>query len=318
LELDRKQSLLGFNKLLRIAVVLGFVLIVIGAAVRATNSGLACPDWPLCYNQLIPYFDFQIFMEWFHRLVAAGFSFLILWIGFKLYKNKFLRKEFSLQLFAVAALLVVQIVLGGLTVLKLLDPKVVSLHLINAVALYTVLLTMVTKARQVIDLEAGVRPEKLQIPSMLKFALLALPVILFLQIYLGGLVSSNHAGLACPDFPMCHGKWFPPASFLVWLQVLHRYLAFVATALVIAAALGSYTVNLPPSMRFGLRVLPGLIVLQIFLGVANVYLQLPVLVTVMHLANAMLIYSFALVSAAELRMNVASQKLVSPAVQEAF
>ena len=47
-----------------------FALIVVGSIVRTTGSGLACPDWPLCHGRLIPPMQFNILMEWFHRLLA--------------------------------------------------------------------------------------------------------------------------------------------------------------------------------------------------------------------------------------------------------
>ena len=55
-----------------------YVLLVFGSAVRVHGAGLACPDWPLCFGEVIPALDFQVFMEWGHRvlagLVSLGFS----------------------------------------------------------------------------------------------------------------------------------------------------------------------------------------------------------------------------------------------------
>ena len=57
-------------------------LMAIGAATRVMNAGLACPDWPLCYGQVVPtqQMNLQVFLEWFHRLDASliGFSTIIL------------------------------------------------------------------------------------------------------------------------------------------------------------------------------------------------------------------------------------------------
>ena len=49
------------------------ILMAIGSATRVMNAGLACPDWPLCYGELVPtkQMNFQVFLEWFHRLDAA-------------------------------------------------------------------------------------------------------------------------------------------------------------------------------------------------------------------------------------------------------
>ncbi|MGL5834817.1 MAG: COX15/CtaA family protein, partial [Waterburya sp.] len=49
------------------------LLMAVGSATRVMNAGLACPDWPLCYGQLVPtrQMNLQVFLEWFHRLDAA-------------------------------------------------------------------------------------------------------------------------------------------------------------------------------------------------------------------------------------------------------
>ena len=136
-----------FSALLSWTAVLSFILIVLGSGVRATDSGLACPDWPLCHGQAVPMFDFQIFMEWFHRLIAGCVGILMLTATVQLFRHTLLRRAFTLQIIAAMVLLAVQIVLGGLTVLKLLDPATVSAHLTNALMFFTVLVWMATRAK---------------------------------------------------------------------------------------------------------------------------------------------------------------------------
>ena len=55
---------------------LTYALIVLGALVRAHGAGLACPDWPLCFGELVPRFDLRIAFEWSHRAIAGGISLL--------------------------------------------------------------------------------------------------------------------------------------------------------------------------------------------------------------------------------------------------
>jgi heme A synthase len=104
-------------------VVLMYALIVLGSIVRTTGSGLACPDWPLCQGRLFPPLEMNALIEWFHRLVALLVSVLLAatvgWVTF--------HRELHARLGALAGaallLLFVQILLGALTVWKLLDPR---------------------------------------------------------------------------------------------------------------------------------------------------------------------------------------------------
>src|SRR5262245_64396700 len=114
-----------------------FALIVVGSIVRTTGSGLACPDWPLCHGRLIPPLQFNVLVEWFHRLVALLVSLLLATtVGLVAF-----HRELRARLGALAGLAVLllgaQILLGALTVWKLLDPAIVGGHLAVALLLFS-------------------------------------------------------------------------------------------------------------------------------------------------------------------------------------
>jgi cytochrome c oxidase assembly protein subunit 15 len=107
----------------------------------------------------------------------------------------------------------------------------------------------------------------------------------WLQSLLGGMVSTHHAGLACPDWPTCLGEWFPPLHGLVGLQMAHRYGAYLLTAVVLGVATLARVAPDPAVRRAGTAALV-LVVSQVVLGVSNVLLGTPVWLSAAHLATA--------------------------------
>lgn len=96
-----------------------------GSYVRGRGAGLACPDWPLCYGQLVPEMTPLIFLEWFHRLVVLLLTLAIVATVVISWRQQLPQRYLALL---VLGLLLVQAVLGGLTVLVHLDVLVVALH----------------------------------------------------------------------------------------------------------------------------------------------------------------------------------------------
>jgi cytochrome c oxidase assembly protein subunit 15 len=177
-------------------------------------------------------------------------------------------------------LLFAQVMLGALTVWKLLSPAVVGSHLAVALMLFSTLLALSLAARtRVAPPAAAPRP-----PGLLPLFGLA-TVLTYAQALLGGAVSSSGASLACPDWPLCNGAWFPPLSGLVGLQVAHRWGAYVLCVVMVLVAIRSRVAPDPAVRAVGPAVLL-FVVAQAMLGVLNVLLQIPVWLTALHLANA--------------------------------
>lgn len=271
------QLALGFGALAGAT----FALVVLGALVRAHGAGLACPDWPLCFGQVIPELDLRVAFEWSHRVVAGWVALVFAGLALAALRERATRAVAAPWLAAGAVLLALQICLGALTVWLCLAPWTVVAHLVagNAFAA-TLLLISVRLARAA---AASSRALPALSPGARAFVTLAACAGVA-QVVLGGLVSSRYAGLACPAWPSCDGSaFFPSLEGAVGIHLLHRTGAYVLLTLLAGAAL---SVRRPPVLARALAAAFVLACAQTLVGIANVLLNLPVEVTGLHSALA--------------------------------
>ena len=302
------------RKLVWIAWWLTLVVVPLGAYVRLSDAGLGCPDWPGCYGHLsVPAAAHELdhaasrfpdqpldagkaWKEMIHRYAAGllGLTILALTVaGWRRARRAGLPPP-ALET-TLAAVLVLQALLGMWTVTLLLKPAVVTLHLIGGMSTLALLTVLLARER-------GLTPVRLAARARWGVGLVLVAVVG--QVLLGGWVSSNYAALACGvQFPACRGEWLPDGmlfrdSFHVWralgetasgallssdhltaIHWLHR-----AGAGVVTLSLGLLLVRLWPQhrLRRHLLALGVLLLTQLLLGMANVLLQLPLPLAVAH------------------------------------
>lgn len=256
-----------------------YALLVFGSTVRVHGAGLACPDWPLCFGEVVPQLDFQIFLEWGHRALAGLVSLVFLAIGLELFRRGAPRAIKGLWGLA-AVLLATQVVLGGLTVLELLAEWTVTSHLITGNSFCLTLLLLALALR---EHESPVQRPTVAGSHRAVAGLVA--VALFAQLALGGFVASSHAGLACgAQWPACAGdSWFPTFQGIIGLQVMHRIMAYTLMGVAVVAL--AVTRGQGRTGRAAL-VVTALVCLQALIGIANVVTGMPVEVTIAHSAGA--------------------------------
>jgi len=260
--------------------VLAFVIAVLGSWVRINGAGLTCPDWPLCHGQLVPSLAGGVVLEWSHRLVAFVEGFVL--IGAIVTGIRVRRRIAGVTptLVALGAIFLIQVSLGGATVLLSNSPVSVVLHWGMAMALLgalTVLATLATLAPV-----SGLAEHRFTGSSAPAFSIVA--GFAFVTMCVGAYVSSSYAGLACPSFPLCHGTmWGVGVSQNV--QMLHR---IAAVSFAVVAAFTTAATFSMASRRVRACATAGLILiaLQIGLGVGNVLWRLPTGLREAHAANA--------------------------------
>jgi cytochrome c oxidase assembly protein subunit 15 len=257
-----------------------YCLIVLGALVRANDAGLACPDWPLCFGEVIPRMNLKVAFEWGHRTVAGGIAILFAVLAVRALRRPGVTPVVRRLLALAASLLAVQIVLGALTVWLQLASWTVTAHLITGNC-FAIAVLLVAHALR--DFETG-RPERAEAPAAVRAAVLASAALLFVQMVLGGLVASNYAGLACPEWPTCNGGlWFPSFRGSVGLHVIHRLNGY---ALFLALATTAFASRRQAPLARISAISVGFAVCEIAVGVANVRWGVPPEITGSHSALA--------------------------------
>ena len=185
------------------------LLILAGSLVTSTGSGLAVPDWPLSYGMLFPPMVGGILYEHGHRMIAAGVGLLVV-IQALVFTWREPRRWLRALAWAAVAAIVVQGVLGGLTVLLLLPDPISISHAVLAQSL-AMLLVFIAYA-QSREWERRMRepaPAASAAQPPLWPVVAALPAAVFLQLVIGALMRHTDAGLAIPDFPLMGGSLLP-------------------------------------------------------------------------------------------------------------
>ena len=220
----------GWGTLAAVAAVATYALIVFGGIVRITGSGMGCgDDWPLCKGQLIPPMDFDTLIEYGHRLAALTVSLLVVALATVAWwprRGAVRRPLLALSLLAVV-LLVVQVLLGAVTVWLELPPTTVVLHFGTAMALLVVL-----AVGACVGLAGAERPA-LRRDGATR-TLKALAAFAFGVALLGALVANLDAGPACLGFPACNGGWMPRGNSLVHVHWTHRLAAYLLFLLLLS------------------------------------------------------------------------------------
>lgn len=316
--------------------VLCFVVVVLGAYVRLNAAGLGCPDWPGCYGHITPTGAAQnvsaqaaypnmplhvgkAWKEMIHRYAASTLGLIILVIAalaITTRRQHIVSVPLAVGLFITV---VVQGILGMLTVTWLLKPLIVTLHLIFGLTTLSLLWWLFLSLRT--GPRGGVRfagassasvsayPDRTHPPHR---AMLVALIALGIQIALGGWTSSNYAAVACPDFPKCQNSWIPDTdykdAFVLWrglgvnyeggilqhparvaIHYTHRLGAVIATLALLFAVVATLRRKVKTGVKVAAFAVVGALFLQLFIGASMVLEGFPLALATAHNAGAALL-----------------------------
>ena len=276
----------GFRRSLATLLGATIGLVVIGVIVRATDSGMGCPDWPLCYGEIIPPLDdYKAWLEWIHRAAAAFIGLVTLIVVALALRSLKGRRSLQGASLALLVLVIFQAWLGRQTVLEFNSGQSVTAHLATAMAFVGL---------QVWVLARSGYPERLNGILEARGAVIA-PIIAAGSIYallmFGSNVTGTDTGLLYPDWPLMGGTVFPPATELSTPHIVHRYATGIVGLILISAL---WIVRREPgSPRLTARLLTaaiGLFLVQCLIGALQIFTKLAPWTQTLHVAIATLIW----------------------------
>ena len=266
------------------AAVATFVLVFAGGLVTSTGSAMAVPSWPLDAGRLIPQqWGSGVLFEWGHRAIAGTVSILTLTLALWVWIAR-LPAWLRYMALSAFALVVLQAVLGGITVLLNLPLALAVAHAMTGQAFFCLMVAIALVTSPVWQ-EMAPLPLARGRTSVAPLAGVTTGII-YLQIIIGALMRHMHAGLAIPDFPLAFGHLVPPMfSVPIAVNFAHRCGAVVVTAMVlwtVARTLREY--HDEPMLRRPALGLLVLLAVQIGFGAATVLSRRAILPTTSHVA----------------------------------
>lgn len=310
---DSRISILSF-----IGAAITLVVISLGAWVRLTDAGLGCPDWPGCYGLLTtpdtvdelakakenyPNASIDVGKAWremLHRYVAGILGLYVFFITYICIKYS--KQNYILPV-SISILIVIQAIMGMLTVTMLVKPTVVTTHLFFGMLTATLLFINGLKYSSL-----NLSQDKLPVNAI--SIIMLTWTLLIIQILLGGWTSTNYASLACTDFPKCLDQWYPKemvfdkafnifnlpdinyeGGFLAYgakvaVHYIHRVTALVLSISFLLTIFIIYKLENHVFLKKIISFSLVFFVLQIILGISNVIYSLPLNIAVWHTMNA--------------------------------
>ena len=283
------RSLLIFRFVAVLAIVAAFGQVSLGGVVRVTDSGLGCPDWPLCHGRLIPSFDSATLIEYSHRLSASLLTVLVVAtaaLSWRYYRNR----PWVMVPSALAVVLVVSAaLLGAATVLTDLSSWFVMLHLGIAEMLLGALVVAAiagwSAATPLPEADTDAQP-RTAFEWLLPYTIVGVLTVILWGSYMVG----YGAGSACSTWPLCRGSLFPDGTASA-IHMGHRLFAVVVGLFVAGTSFSAWSRRgTNPAAAWTGALLLAVYGLQVLLGAATVWAGFTAEMKALHLRVATLVW----------------------------
>lgn len=283
----------GFRRLAVWTAVLTYLLIVWGGIVRVSGSGNGCgtsDQWPLCHGSLLPAWQINTLIEFTHRWIASVCTLLVIILTVATWAWHRHRRRILVGTTIAAALFVVQIALGALTVEYNLPGGVVMIHLANALLLFGVLIYVAVVACTEGTPARGPSLAGATAPSV-KWPAIVTVVVTYAVALSGAFVVETGSGGGCGSWPLCGSGFSLPSGQAATINVAHRVVALIVVLILggLMAMIGRLRRG-DRAVRIGVMAVNLLLVLQVAAGALVVLLGLPAWVRALHIALASLLW----------------------------
>jgi len=288
------------RRLAVVTTVFTFLLVAVGGLVRGTESGLGCPDWPRCHGRLYPPLEYHAIIEYSHRATASIVIWLTVALAVVAFRNRhqLTKRAFTLAVIPLPIVLS-QAILGAIVVAIDLKAESVVAHLLVAMSLVAVLISLIV---EVAPAGSPLSPPAPGVGADRRFAAVVSAVAgsaLFLML-LGSYMSGRGGGLAFRTWPLFDGHVIPTYHGVAPdLHFAHRVVAAVVAVAIFALARLVRRRPQAPAVVLMVRIATALIGVEILLGAGNVWTRLSAVTRTAHLATGALIWA-ALFTAARL------------------
>ena len=255
-------------------------IVVTGALVRLTASGLGCPTWPDCSDgSLIPIArqaeGFHKYIEFGNRMLTFALALIILAALIAAIRHRPRRKVLIGLAFLLFAGVAAQAVIGGITVLTGLNPLSVAAHFLVSAGLIAVSVALYERGNESFD-----GPKTIIVRKELLIVARALVALGFVIVVLGTVVTGSgpHSG----DSNVVNRLPLDP-RVVSWI---HADVVLLFVGLVFALALGLRLTQASSVAQRRVWVLIAIVLLQGFVGYTQYFTGLPELLVAVHVAGA--------------------------------